>query len=61
MPELPGDFMTTRRRLLCGMALFASAAALALPARADIRVGVVLSTTGPAAAISDFRLAGSGG
>ena len=43
--------MTTRRRLLCGMALFASAAALALPARADIRVGVVLSTTGPAAAI----------
>lgn len=43
--------MTTRRRLLCGMALFASAAALALPAQADIRVGVVLSTTGPAAAI----------
>jgi branched-chain amino acid transport system substrate-binding protein len=33
------------------MALFASAAALALPAQADIRVGVVLSTTGPAAAI----------
>ena len=43
--------MTTRRRLLCGMALFASAAAIALPAQADIRVGVVLSTTGPAAAI----------
>jgi len=43
--------MTTRRRLLCGMAHFASAAALALPAQADIRVGVVLSTTGPAAAI----------
>ncbi|UCF25309.1 MAG: ABC transporter substrate-binding protein, partial [Ralstonia sp.] len=43
--------MTTRRRLLCGFALIASAAALALPAHADIRVGVVLSTTGPAAAI----------
>ena len=46
--------MTTRRRLLCGVALFASAAAIAmtaLPAQADIRVGVVLSTTGPAAAI----------
>lgn len=43
--------MTTRRRLLYGVALFASAAAIALPAQADIRVGVVLSTTGPAAAI----------
>lgn len=43
--------MTTRRRLLCGLALLASAAAIALPARADLRIGVVLSTTGPAAAI----------
>ncbi|MGL6155371.1 MAG: ABC transporter substrate-binding protein, partial [Ralstonia mannitolilytica] len=47
--------MTTRRRRLfdriCGLALFAGAAAIALPAHADIRVGVVLSSTGPAAAI----------
>ncbi|MGD7184203.1 ABC transporter substrate-binding protein, partial [Ralstonia pseudosolanacearum] len=43
--------MTTRRRLLHGLALLASAAAIALPARADLRIGVVLSTTGPAAAI----------